>query len=436
MRRWQSSAPEGQAQVAEGHTQVATGNLEAEVANGEGAPVLFVQKYNCMLDVEHVSEERLSTEQKASIIAKAAKETDSLPTMLARLSPEASPASTPTRGPARQAGLIDEDVVKNSQLMRSELTLHPSIETEMALWQTVPKLDVRQWPSVWLGLSKARLTALVCSTAAAGYGMATTAAPFDPLTFAASTAGVGLISAAANTINQYLEVPFDSQMNRTKNRALVRHTVSPLHAATFALASASAGTLLMAMQVNALAAALGVFNLFLYTSVYTPMKRVSIVNTWIGSVVGAVPPLIGWAACTGSLEPAAFILAGILFTWQFPHFNSLSWNLRPDYSRAGYRMMSVTHPELCRRVAMRHSIACQALCVLAPLADLTEPAFALEALTVNAVLIYLAWDFKRKADSESSRRLFRFTLIHLPILMTLMFVNKKKRRKKVEKGTS
>lgn len=74
----------------------------------------------------------------------------------------------------------------------------------------------------------------------------------------------------------------------------------------------------------------------LYTSVYTPLKRLSIVNTWIGSVVGALPPLMGWSACTGTLDPGALILGGILYSWQFPHFNALSWNLRADYSRGVY----------------------------------------------------------------------------------------------------
>ncbi|KOB77378.1 Uncharacterized protein OBRU01_04200, partial [Operophtera brumata] len=89
-----------------------------------------------------------------------------------------------------------------------------------------------------------------------------------------------------------------------------------------------------------LTSALGATNLILYTSVYTPMKRMSILNTWLGSVVGAIPPLMGWAGCTGSLDSGALVLAAILYSWQFPHFNALSWNLRPDYSRAGYRMMA------------------------------------------------------------------------------------------------
>ena len=195
---------------------------------------------------------------------------------------------------------------------------------------------------------------LVCITSAAGYGLASSAyLSFDPLILAISTFGVGLTSASANAINQMVEVPFDSQMNRTRNRVLVKGLLTPLHAMTFATVSGVSGAVLLWNFVNPQASMLAITNLFLYTSVYTPMKRLSILNTWVGSVVGAIPPVIGWVSATGTLDVGALVLGGILYTWQFPHFNSLSWNLRPDYSRAGYRMMSVTDPELCKRVALR-----------------------------------------------------------------------------------
>lgn len=115
----------------------------------------------------------------------------------------------------------------------------------------------------------------------AGYAMAP--APFDPAAFAFCTLGTGLLSAAANAINQYHEVPFDAQMSRTKNRVLVRGLLTPLHAVGFAAASATFGLGLLYYGVNGYTAALGVANLVLYTSIYTPMKRFSIANTWIGS---------------------------------------------------------------------------------------------------------------------------------------------------------
>lgn len=118
----------------------------------------------------------------------------------------------------------------------------------------------------------------------------------------------------------------------------------PAHAIGFAIVTSAVGATTLALGVNELTALLGLSNLILYTSVYTPMKRISILNTWVGSIVGAIPPLMGWAACAGTLGPGAWIMAGLLYAWQFPHFNALSWNLRPDYSRAGYRMMAVTNP--------------------------------------------------------------------------------------------
>lgn len=180
-------------------------------------------------------------------------------------------------------------------------------------------------------------------------------------------------------------------------------------------------------MVNPLTASLGLANLLLYTSLYTPLKRVSIVNTWVGSVVGAIPPLMGWAACMGgTLAPGAMVLAGILYAWQFAHFNALSWGLRRDYSRAGYRMMAVSHPGLCKRVALRYSIATIPICTLAPACDLTTWLFALDSLPVNLWLVFLAWRFYRDSDYKSSRRLFQYSLLHLPLLMGLLLINKKK----------
>jgi len=172
------------------------------------------------------------------------------------------------------------------------------------------------------------------------------------------------------------------------------------------------GLSILYYEVNGITAVLGASNLVLYTLIYTPMKRISIVNTWIGSVgeytytqvhthiyhniitccfaVGAIPPLMGWAGCSGNiLTPGAWILPGILYAWQFPHFNALSWNLRPDYSRAGYRMMAVTNPDLCRRTTVRYTAVLMTLCYLAPILDVTHWWFALASMPINASFLYL-----------------------------------------------
>ncbi|KAK0152789.1 Protoheme IX farnesyltransferase, mitochondrial [Merluccius polli] len=223
----------------------------------------------------------------------------------------------------------------------------------------------------------------------------------------------------------YFEVPFDSNMNRTKNRPLVRGQISPLHAVSFALACGVPGVALLTLAVNPLTGFLGALNIFLYTCCYTPLKRLSIANTWVGSVVGAIPPVMGWTAATGSLDPAALLLGAFLYSWQFPHFNALSWNLREDYSRGGYRMMSVTHPDMCRRVALRHSLALGGLTCLGPAAGLTTWTFPLVALPINLYISYLALRFYYRADRGSARKLFFCSLWHLPMLLLLALTCKK-----------
>lgn len=293
---------------------------------------------------------------------------------------------------------------------------------EERLWHEA-KIDRNKLLQHYLKLSKIRLTGLVVVTTMAGFAMAP--APFHIGTFLLCSLGTTLTSCSANATNQYLEVPFDSQMNRTKNRVLVRGHLSSLHAVTFAVISGSLGLTILTVGVNPLTAALGAFNLGLYTLVYTPMKRYSIANTWVGSVVGAIPPVMGWTACTGAIDPGALLLGAILYAWQFPHFNALSWNLRPDYSRSGYRMTSVVNPALCKRVALRYSAGMIGLCTLAPVMNVTTWTFAVDSFPLNAYMTYLAWQFYQKGDSNSSRKLFRFTLGHIPALLILMLVSKK-----------
>eukprot|EP00062_Callorhinchus_milii_P004436 gi/632942824/ref/XP_007886636.1/ PREDICTED: protoheme IX farnesyltransferase, mitochondrial isoform X1 [Callorhinchus milii] len=293
---------------------------------------------------------------------------------------------------------------------------------EARQWKAM-KVQLSDLPGIYARLSKIKLTALVAMTASAGFAMAPVS--FDLSCFLLASVGTGLASCAANTINQFFEVPFDSNMNRTKNRPLVRGQISPLHGVSFAVACSVPGIALLALGVNPLTGALGAFNIFLYTCIYTPMKRLSIVNTWVGSVVGAIPPVMGWTAATGSITAGALLLGGILYCWQFPHFNALSWNLREDYSRGGYCMMSVTHPALCKRVALRHCLGLIGLSTLAPVLDVTTWTFPLISLPINLYISYLGYRFYRNPDRSSARSLFFCSLWHLPMLLLLMLTCKK-----------
>ncbi|XP_066187943.1 protoheme IX farnesyltransferase, mitochondrial isoform X1 [Sylvia atricapilla] len=293
------------------------------------------------------------------------------------------------------------------------------------------RLRLDDLPGVLARLSKIKLTALVVSTTSAGFAMAPV--PFELTCFLLASLGTGLASCAANSINQFFEVPFDSNMSRTKNRPLVRGQISPLLAVCFAASCGIPGIALLTLGVNPLTGALGAFNIFLYTCCYTPLKRMSIANTWVGAVVGAIPPM-GWTAATGSLDAGALLLGGILYSWQFPHFNALSWGLREDYSRGGYCMMSVTHPGLCRRVALRHCLALIGLSMVAPVLNITTWTFPIISLPINLYISYLGFRFYRDADRSSSRKLFFCSLWHLPMLLLVMLTCKKPALEKEDKG--
>jgi len=263
---------------------------------------------------------------------------------------------------------------------------------------------------------------LVALTAMSGSIMVPVSMDWTALT--ACIVGTALMSASANTLNQYLEAPYDAQMKRTQSRVLVIHRLSPLDALLFAGTTALTGGAILTAGCNPITATLGLLNIALYAGVYTPMKRYHVGCTWVGALVGAIPPLMGYAALTGTLDMRSLVLAAILFSWQFPHFNGLSWNLRGDYSRAGYHIMCVKDEGLCRRTTLRHSILLLGLCsIAAPFTQLTTATFALSSLPVNAAFMYLSYRFYQNPDAKTSRNLFRYSLIYLPLIIILMAIS-------------
>ncbi|VDK20378.1 unnamed protein product [Taenia asiatica] len=295
-----------------------------------------------------------------------------------------------------------------------------------------------KWMSVWAALSKARLTGLVVSTALAGCALAAPS-PLVCEAFLAHPAtsllalGVGtmLTSASANSINQIMEVQYDGLMKRTRMRPLVRKLISPVGASVFASTTAALGLSILYVGTNSLVASMAAGNLLLYTCVYTPLKRVSQVNTWVGSLVGAIPPLMGWAAATGSLHTGSLVLACLLYAWQFPHFMSLSWLARREYAQAGYVMTANVTPQRARAAALRHSLLASLICFLGAggeSAGQVSWSGGLAAAPFNAMLVYYAMRFystpleNAGAVCSAARGLFRVSLLHLPAVMTVLLV--------------
>ncbi|KAJ7716089.1 UbiA prenyltransferase family-domain-containing protein [Mycena metata] len=300
-------------------------------------------------------------------------------------------------------------------------------------------------------LSKSRLTLLVVLTAMSGVALSPLHATVP--TLLSTAVGTALCSASANTLNQLQEIPFDAQMARTRMRPLVRRAITPLHAAGFAVATGISGPLMLWTMVNPTTALLGAANIVLYSGVYTWMKRKTIYNTWVGSIVGALPPLMGWTACGGQLFPsssypihlflpsfmssilvdtalvdnalAPFAFFLLLFSWQFPHFNGLSHLVRASYAQAGYRMLAVLSPRKNSLVALRHAVLLVPICsVLIPLSGLTTWTFALTSLVPNMICTQAAWQFWRIGGEKEARLVFRHSLWYLPVVMALMMLHK------------
>ncbi|KAL2755648.1 hypothetical protein ACRALDRAFT_1064318 [Sodiomyces alcalophilus JCM 7366] len=316
-----------------------------------------------------------------------------------------------------------------------------------------PTQSLRRSFSAFLSLAKPRLTVLVVLTSMASYALypvpsfltpAVTESPsLSPLTLLFLTTGTALCSAAANSLNMLYEPATDARMSRTRNRPLVRNLISRRGAVLFALATAATGTAALYFGVNPTVAFLGAANIVLYAGVYTPLKAVTVANTWVGALVGGIPPLMGWAAAAGESATGdgtwrelllahdggslgGWILAAFLFAWQFPHFMALSWSIRDEYRAAGLRMLAWTNPARNARVALRYSIAFVPLCLGLCAAGVTEWSFALTSSPVNGWLIWQAVRFWRYDGYKGSARgLFWASVWHLPVVMVLALVQKK-----------
>lgn len=193
--------------------------------------------------------------------------------------------------------------------------------------------------------------------------------------------------------------------------------------------------------VNPTVAFLGGLNIVLYAGVYTPLKRISVLNTWAGAVVGGIPPLMGWAAAAGQSaigsgswrelllgedSVGGWLLAGLLFCWQFPHFNSLSWPIREEYRSAGYQMLVWRNGGMNGRVALRYAVLCFPVCVGLWAVRVTDQGFLVTSSVVNAWMVREAWRFWRlEGHKGSARGLFWASVWHLPGVMVLAMVHKK-----------
>ncbi len=278
-----------------------------------------------------------------------------------------------------------------------------------------------------LELSKARLSALVVLTTVAGFIMGSVPGAFDWFRLALTAAGTALAAAGANALNQLIETRRDALMQRTRGRPLPAGLMRPAHALVFAMLSAYGGVALLGLFVNLFSAALALATILIYVLVYTPLKIRTTLNTLVGAVCGAIPPVIGWVAAAGRVEPGGWVLAALLFMWQIPHFFALAWMYRADYARGGFAMLPVLDAggRLTGQVALVTSLGLVPLALSATLFGLAGPIYAAGALALGIWLVVAGARHYAARSDASARRLFVTSVIYLPLLLCLMVADRR-----------
>jgi heme o synthase len=276
-----------------------------------------------------------------------------------------------------------------------------------------------------VGLAKSGITSMVAMSAAAGMLVAADGW-LPPALWVHTLLGTALVAAGASALNQVIEREHDARMRRTAQRPIPAGRLHPDVALLFGVVVAVAGMLELAFGANLLAALLAGLTLFGYVFVYTPLKRVSSLATVVGAFPGAVPPLIGWVAVRGTVDPEAWALFGLLFFWQMPHFLAIAWLYRADYERGGYPMLSVSDPD-----GMRTSRQALIYCaVLVPVSLLPTALGQVGIFYFVAALAAGAWFFASSAmfaldrTMRTARRLMLVSVFYLPVVLTALAVDR------------
>ncbi len=279
--------------------------------------------------------------------------------------------------------------------------------------------------SDFVSLAKPRLNLLVVASSLVGYVMA----GGDMLNAARvvlTVVGTALVAGGASAFNQVIERKTDALMRRTRLRPVPDGRLQPQEALVFAAVLSIAGVAILAAGVNLLSAGVALTTLLTYVVVYTPLKRRSSFSTVVGAIPGALPPVIGWAAAKATLAPGAWVLFGIVFLWQLPHFLAIAWMYREDYARAEFPMLPVLDPD-GRSTGHQATIYCAALLPvsLAPsLIGMAGAFYFVSALVLSILFLILTIRFARTRTAGDARRLFFGSILYLPLLWILMIAGR------------
>jgi protoheme IX farnesyltransferase len=279
--------------------------------------------------------------------------------------------------------------------------------------------------AVFSDLAKARLTFLVLLTTLVGFYLGYRG-PVDYLRMLHLLLGTALVAGGASALNQLLEREYDARMRRTQTRPLPSGRLEPQTVLIIGAVASATGLIYLAFAVNLLTSVVGAATLFSYLFVYTPLKRVTWLNTAVGAVPGALPPLMGWTAARNELSVEGWTLFAILAFWQLPHFLAIAWIYREDYARAGFKMLPVVDPEGHRtgRQAVSHTLGLLPVSLCPFLLHLTGPVYLTGATLLGLIFLWFAIQFARQLSTARARQLFFVSILYLPLLLAVMVLDK------------
>ncbi len=281
--------------------------------------------------------------------------------------------------------------------------------------------EVRNILKPYVEMAKMGIVRMVLVTATIGFVLGSDG-PIDWLRLGAALLGIGLAAAGAAALNNYMERDIDALMDRTRSRVLPAGVLEPAHALAFGILLVLGGVVLLVTQLNLLTGFIVLLTAFLYVLVYTPLKRVSWINTPIGAIPGALPPVSGWAAASGEIDAGAWVLFLILFAWQHPHFYAIAWMYREDYARAGFKMLSVVDPTGRRmfRQAVWFCVLLLVASMLPTVLGITGPLYTVGAVILGVLFLLSGIQAARSRTQISARKLLRASVIYLPLLLALI----------------
>lgn len=286
------------------------------------------------------------------------------------------------------------------------------------------RLKQRSRVNDYLELTKPKVVALLVLTAWVGMMLAVPALP-DITTVIAATLGIGLLSAAAAAMNHVVDQRIDAQMARTYSRPVAKGRISTAQATGFAFSLALTGFVILYFTVNALTAWLTLASLFGYAVVYTMfLKRATPQNIVIGGLAGAMPPLLGWTAITGSVDGHALLLVMIIFAWTPPHFWALAIHRRDDYAKVNMPMLPVTHGiEFTKSVICLYTVLLFLVCLMPYLVGMSGAIYLVGSALLNLRFMQYAWKLKFHPQSDTAMATFKFSIVHLMVLFLLLLAD-------------